>query len=334
MNFQPQQQPISNPSQMQDTVKNIGDSISSSIQSATSSIQQSVSGFSDQAQASIDAGSEASSGFLQSNTLFAKFAFVILIVIVFMFLLSLGIMLIQYFLSPSSNPYLVKGMVDGSAGITIPQDPGNTESILIKRSNNEENGLEFTWSTWIYIEDLQVGDEYQMFQHIFHKGNDSYDTDGVATVTNGPGLYLKQKVSTEVTDPNTASLYVIMDTKTGKVNNSENALEIKDIPIKKWVNVIIRMKNIVLEVYVNGVVSGRLQFRELPMQNYYDVNVGKNGGIFGKISNLRYYKEALTIFDINNIVAAGPDIRTFRFDTKKMTNYNYISNMWYTNKLY
>ena len=125
-----------------------------------------------------------------------------------------------------------------------------------------------------------------------------------------------------------------MDTKTGKTNNSENALEVQDIPIKKWVNVVIRMKNTVLEVYVNGVVSGRLQFRELPIQNYYDVNVGKNGGITGKLSNLRYYKEALTIFDINNIVAAGPDIRTFRFDVKKMNDYNYLSNMWYTNKLY
>ena len=334
MNFQPQQQPITNPSQMQDTVKNIGDNLSSSIQSVTSSIQNSVSGFSDQAQASIDATTEASSGFLESNTLFAKFAFIILIVIVFMFLLSLGILLIQYFLTPSSNPYLVKGMVDGSAGITIPQDPGNSESILIKRSNNEETGLEFTWSSWIFIDDLQVGDEYQKFQHIFHKGNDSYDVDGVATVTNGPGLYLKQKVSTDASEPNTASIYVVMDTKTGKTYNAGNALEIKDIPLKKWVSVIIRMKNTVMEVYVNGTVSGRLQFRELPMQNYYDVNVGKNGGFLGKLSNLRYYKEALTIFDINNIVSAGPDIRTFRFDAKKMSDYNYISNMWYTNKLY
>lgn len=334
MNFQPQQQPITNPSQMQDTVKNIGDNISSSIQSVTSSIQNSVSGFSDQAQASIDATSEASTGFLESNTLFAKFAFIILIVIVFMFLLSLGIMLIQYFLTPSSNPYIVKGMVDGNAGITIPQDPGNSESILIKRSNNEKTGLEFTWSSWIYIDDLHIGDEYQKFQHIFHKGNDSYDVDGIATVTNGPGLYLKQKVSNDNSEPNTASIYVVMDTKTGKTYNAENALEIKDIPLKKWVNIIIRMKNIVMEVYVNGVVSGQLQFRELPIQNYYDVNIGKNGGFFGKISNLRYYKEALTIFDINNIVSAGPDIRTFRFDVKKMNDYNYISNMWYTNKLY
>jgi hypothetical protein len=320
--------------QMQESVRTVGDNITNSIQNLTENVKESISGFSDQAQVIVEEGAENSSGFLETNSLFAKFAFVMLVVIVFIFLLSLGIMLIQYFMSPSSNPYLVKGMVDGNAGITIPQDPGNSESILIKRSNNEKTGLEFTWSTWIYIDEMNIGDEYQKFQHIYHKGNDSYDVNGIATVTNGPGLYLKQIIGNEDREPNTASLFIVMDTKTGKTNNAENSLEIKDIPLKKWANVIIRMKNTVMEVYINGVVSGRLQFKEVPIQNYYDVHVGKNGGINGKISNVRYFKEALSIFDINNIVSAGPDIRTFRFDMKKMSSYNYLSNLWYTGKLY
>jgi hypothetical protein len=125
-----------------------------------------------------------------------------------------------------------------------------------------------------------------------------------------------------------------MDTKTGRTNNSDNSLEIKNVPIKKWVNVIIRMKNIIMEVYINGVVSGRLQFREVPIQNYYDVHIGKNNGIAGKLSNLRYFNEALSIFDINSIVAAGPNTRMITVNAKKMDNYNYLSNIWYTNKLY
>ena len=89
-----------------------------------------------------------------------------------------------------------------------------------------------------------------------------------------------------------------------------------------------------MEAYINGVVSGRLQFREMPMQNYYDVHVCQNGGFNGKISNLRYYSEALTIFDINNIVSAGPDLRKYKLELPTTTTYNYLSNMWYTNKLY
>ena len=334
MNYQPSQPTNGNNLQMSDTVKNVGENVSNTFQNIGDSIKDSISGFSDQTQVMVSDSAEASSGFLESNTLFAKFAFVILVVIVFIFLLSLGIMLIQYFTTPSSNPYLVKGMVEGNAGMTIPQDPTKSDYIPILRSNNEKTGLEFTWSSWIYINDMNVGDDLQKFQHIYHKGNDSYDQHGVATVTNGPGLYLKQKVGVVDEEPNSASLFVIMDTKTGKTNNAENSLEVKDIPLKKWVNVIVRMKNTVLEVYINGVVSGRLRFQEVPIQNYYDVHVGKNNGINGKISNLRYYKEALSIFDINNIIAAGPDLSAFNFDMKKMSSYNYLSNLWYTGKLY
>lgn len=324
--------------QMPETIQNFGNSVSDSVQSISGSVSESVNSFSDSAQASVDTTMEGSSDFLQSNTLFAKFAFVILVVIVFMILLSLGIVLIQYFSSPSKSPYLVKGMAEGNGNLTISQDPQKSDSVTIQRSNNEKNGLEFTWSTWIYVDDLNSGVEYQKFQHIFHKGNDSFDAEGIANVSNAPGLYLKQIVSSNENEPNTASLFVVMDSNTGqeqgRIDNHENTMEIKNIPLKKWVCVILRMKNTILETYVNGVVAGRLQFKDVPLQNYYDVHVGKNGGINGKISNLQYHSEALTIFDINNLVSSGPDIRTLKTNIQVSSNYNYLSNLWYSSKLY
>tara|TARA_B100000035_G_scaffold132522_1_gene112620 strand:+ start:308 stop:1321 length:1014 start_codon:yes stop_codon:yes gene_type:complete len=324
--------------QMPETIQNFGNSVSDSVQSISGSVSESVNSFSDSAQASVDTTMEGSSDFLQSNTLFAKFAFVILVVIVFMILLSLGIVLIQYFSSPSKSPYLVKGMAEGNGNLTISQDPQKSDSVTIQRSNNEKNGLEFTWSTWIYVDDLNSGVEYQKFQHIFHKGNDSFDAEGIANVSNAPGLYLKQIVSSNESEPNTASLFVVMDSNTGqeqgRIDNHENTMEIKNIPLKKWVCVILRMKNTILETYVNGVVAGRLQFKDVPLQNYYDVHVGKNGGINGKISNLQYHSEALTIFDINNLVSSGPDIRTLKTNIQVSSNYNYLSNLWYSSKLY
>ena len=332
MNFQQPQAPPSNNIQLPDSIRNLGENISSSVENITSRMNESMQGFSDQAQASIDAGSEASQGFLQSNTLFAKFAFVILIVIVFIFLLSLGVMLLHYLFSSSKNPYIIKGMIDGNHSYTIPQDPGKTDSILVERSNNKKSGMEFTWSTWININELNSGDNSNMFQHIFNKGNDTYDVEGIANVSNGPGLYLKQ--ITKVDNENTASIFIIMDSKSGLANDATNSLEVKDIPIKKWVNIIIRMKNTVMEIYVNGVVSGRLQFTEVPVQNFYDINVCKNGGFNGKLSNLRYYKEALSIFDITSIVSAGPDLRQLKVNIKEMNTYDYLSSLWYTEKLY
>ncbi len=335
MNFQPPQQPIQGTTNnIPQQIQNIGNNVSNSLDNVSNTISDSVKDFSDQTQAAVDGSLSDTEGFLESNSLFAKSAFVILIVIIFIFLLGLGIMLLDYLFSPSNSPYLVKGMIDGHEGITIPQDPGNSDTIPVKRSNNEDEGMEFTYSVWIYISELTSGDQYQKFQHIFNKGNSSYDVEGIADVTNAPGLYIKQKVSNDEIDPNTVSLYAIMDSKTGKINNHENTKEIEDIPLKKWVNVIVRMKNTVMEIYINGVVSGRLTFREMPMQNYYDVNVCKNGGINGKLSNLRYFNKALSIFEINSIVMAGPDINVYNTDKNKMKNYYYLSNLWYTSKLY
>ena len=81
--------------EMPQSVQNIGNSISESMNNLSQTVSSSISEFSQHAQT----GAEASSGFLSSNTIIAKFAFLILVIIVFLFLLNLGVLLIQYFLS-------------------------------------------------------------------------------------------------------------------------------------------------------------------------------------------------------------------------------------------
>lgn len=314
------------PNVITSTAANIGSTISETASNLSQTVASSVNQFSQQAEAGIG----ASSGFLESNTLIAKFAFLILAVIVFLFLLNLGITLIQYFSAPSDSPYLVQGMIDGTTSLIIPQDPAQSDSILIKRSNNESSGIEFTWSTWIYVNELNSGRNYIRHQHIFSKGNASFDDMGIADVNNAPGLYLKQNVSNTSNMANTASLHVIMNTNT---QNRSDTLVINDIPLKKWVNVVIRMQNTVMDVYINGTVSGRLNLDAVPMQNFNDVLICQNGGFNGKLSNLRYYAEALNIFEINKIVANGPDTTTNKAQAQTSDNYSYLSRMWYTAKL-
>ena len=96
-----QQPNNTNSMQIPESIQNTGNSVTDS--GFAESMGDSLKGFSDSAQASVDSTADASDDFLQSNTLFAKFAFVILIVIVFIVLLSLGIVLIQYFTSPSKT---------------------------------------------------------------------------------------------------------------------------------------------------------------------------------------------------------------------------------------
>tara|TARA_B110000285_G_scaffold41791_1_gene46018 strand:- start:462 stop:1433 length:972 start_codon:yes stop_codon:yes gene_type:complete len=307
--------------EMPQSVQNFGNNISESVNNLTDSVKSSLDGFSQSAETGMD----ASSGFLSSNTIIAKFVFLMLIIIVFIILLNLGILAIQYFTNPAgSSPYLIDGTFSGKQQETIKQDPKEADSILIKRSNNESSGIEFSWSTWIQIDELNVGEKHQ---HIFHKGVNEFDSNGIAKINNAPGLYIKNLSTGNST--NTATLKLIMST----TSNNTDFIEIDDIPLKHWVNIVVRMKNTTLDVYVNGTVAGRLNLQQVPLQNYYDVHIGQNNGFDGKISNLRYYDYALNIFEINKVVAAGPNPNAAKESQKLQDNYFYLSPSWFTAKI-
>ena len=113
-------------------------------------------------------------------------------------------------------------------------------------------------------------------------------------------------------------------------NQQREYVEIKDIPLNKWVNVMIRVQNRFLDVYVNGVLTKHKDLLYVPKQNFGDVFVCQRGGFSGKLSNLRYYSRALNVFEINGVVAWGPDTSTSNassvVDSKDAT---YISYLWY-----
>jgi hypothetical protein len=327
MNIQPPTMPNL---QIPETLKSAGESITNTVNTAKASFNETVSGFSQQAQA----GAAASQGFLQSNTIVAKFAFIILVIIVFLFLMNLGISLIAYFTKPQNNPFIIKGKVNANSALIVSTDPTKNGSVPIIRSNNESKGIEFTWSFWIYINDLGDG---KSAQNIFNKGSTDYDNKGIATTNNSPGVYLISNLDAE-TKPSTpnvnggiASLKIIMNTSIS--NDANSTLQIDNIPIKKWVHVAIRMQNTILDTYVNGIIANRLVLNNTPKQNYYDINLFQNGGFNGSLSNLRYYGNSLNAFEINSIVYYGPNMNASTLDNSATGNYTYLSNSWYSSAL-
>lgn len=318
-------------------LSNVGDSLSSTYNNASSRVsglQNSVSNtFSDFSSKSVG---DASTEFLQSNTLIARFAFVIIVVFFFVFLLRLGIYLIGYFTSSSNNPYLVKGMISGTNNVTISQDPVNSNSVTLLRSNNQPTGIEFTWSVWLNITTIDASNG--TYKHIFNKGNNTYNSNGIATINNGPGLYVSTKVNpnntTSVTQTN-PYLYIVMDTVNGSASQT---IDVDNIPLKKWFHLAMRMENKVMDVYINGVISARTVFTNVPKQNFNDVYVCDSKlGFNGNLSNLRYYNRALNVFDINNLVMWGPNTKTSKLNViandKTSNNTSYLSSSWYMAKL-
>jgi len=248
--------------------------------------------------------------FLYSNSLVAKVCFLVLIIILFVIALRLGSRFITWLLSPSKSPILVNGLRDGNKSLRIYQDPKNANSIPILRSVNEREGLEFTYSVWLYVK--RIGDPGSSvypndtrYKHIFNKGSyqnvqnasqwQGNNVNGMNFPNNGPGMYLSQKSN---------AIVIVMNT----FNNVIEEVEVKDIPINKWFNVVIRCKGKKMDTYINGTIVSRHNFNSVPKQNYGDVWVTQRGGFDGMLSSLRYFNHALTGVEVEKLVNAGPNL--------------------------
>jgi hypothetical protein len=326
MNFQ---QPVIE--QMRNSIpdtKGLSEGVSNGLNSMRDGIQNTLGDFS---QKNV---MNASNDFLSSNGTLARFAFIILILIAFLFLLKVGITIVGFLMRPSTSPYIVQGVLSGFSTVTITQDPSDTLSVVVFRSNNEKSGIEFTWSCWLFINQTSRSLSTSAAKNpdcIFVKGiglPKTFVEKGPANyyTTNGPGWYVDNDVS------GSCQLTFIMDT----IDNSQNIIKVLDIPQQKWFHVAYRLQNKVIDVYVNGTIANRTVLPIVPKQNYYDILVCPNGGFPGNLSNLRYYDHALTVFEINNIIAAGPNMTASALsaDSKAVSgNYSFLSNSWYYNKL-
>jgi len=269
-----------------------------------------------------------SKDFLESNTLIAKTAFLLLVIILFFVLLRICISLLSWLLAPSQNMTLVNGMADATLPIIISQDPSSQASMPIIRSINQSDGIEFTWSIWMFIK--PVATSSTDMSHIFSKGLYNSGSIGAcynksASSNNAPGLYLS----------GANTLEVLMDTTTTPAcNTATNApIIIDNMPINKWFNVVIRLTNNVMDVYINGRLTQRKTFTDgVPNQNYDDVYICQNGGFNGYIADLKYYNSSIGTSEINSIVSSGPNTS---INTSNLKNNMppYLSGNWYDNNV-
>jgi len=252
------------------------------------------------------------------DTPLQKFIIIMLALIVFTICLLVGVNIVGYFVAPSSSPYLISGIVPGNIPLVIKQDPSLSGSIPIQRSDNKDQGIEFSWSIWVNITDLGKTNQYQ---HIFHKGDNAIQTTGenigMNFPNNAPGLYIS---------PTTNELVVIMNTFT--TINEE--VRIPNIPMNKWMHIIIRVQDNKLDIYINGSLTKRHILGNVAKQNYGNVNVALNGGFQGFISDLRYFNYSITPGEIINIVNTGPSLSVNKQNNVLLSNPPYLSLQWYS----
>lgn len=314
-----------------------------SITNATQNISNNIQQFGSRMSTNI-----SNSDFLTTNSIVAKTVFILLLLIIFMILLRVGVFILGYFISPNPNPYIVNGLLPGTTAAIVSRNPNKTGSVVLPRSNNQPHGLEATWSVWLNISNMNrpVNVENQ-FMHVFNVGDTTWISDsndanlGIAANNNAPGVYLIQDTVQDTLNTQSNSGYVkmriIFDSENPTDTTTMTSIDIDDLPYNKWFHVAIRLENTVMDVYVNGLLTERLTFQSVPKQNYYDINIGQNGGFNGFISNLQYYSRALNVFDINNIIFWGPNLNAATIAgttaSSNLKNYDYLSSSWYYNKM-
>jgi hypothetical protein len=244
--------------------------------------------------------SKKTSDFINSNDIMSNVVFVLMLLVICIIIFNMCIELFLYIMMPTNSPHLIDGMVDTKdSEMKIIQDPSKSNSKTILISNNESEGLEFTWSWWIYVDDL----DYRRgeLKNVFVKGDNLYTNNsneeqkqynGVDHMINGPGVYLT---------PFENKLLFAFNT----YDNVIEQFEIDNIPMNKWLNVIIRCEQRTIDVFINSAFAKRYKLKSLPKQNYNNVYIGKNGGFAGYVSNLWYYNYALGTKAINSLYRMG-----------------------------
>jgi hypothetical protein len=339
-----------------DLEKPLGQQMTESANGNTNAIGDSVSNFANSMGESLNAAKEsmgntlddfsnadsvgASGSFLDANSMIAKFVFLILVVVGFVFILKLGVMIMGYFIQPDPNPYIIKGMLQGTNTKTVSTNPTLTkDAVTILRSDNANSGLEFTWSVWLYILDINNAKSTLDYSNIFVKGDaGTFDPDsGLYIINNGPGMYLQNNTA-YVDKTGLGTLHIVMDTvvtpgsQPGNAGQPQEVFDISNIPLNKWVHIALRQQNKIMDVYVNGVVTLRTIFTNIPKQNYNDITIAGNGGFNGQISNLRYFSHALNVLELNSVLAQGPNTTPIDGITGPGTM-QYLSMNWYSSRM-
>jgi hypothetical protein len=226
---------------------------------------------------------------------------------------------------------LDKTVASDTSMITISQNPSQIDSVPIGISVNERTGIEFAYSFYLYVNSTTFKDGTETLKHVFHKGYTS------PWPLMGPGVFMLGSTNT---------MRVIMNTQT----NPFTYVDVTNIPVAKWVHVVLNCYKAGLDIYINGNLATRLPLKgTMPYQNFQNIvifspaitqllksqipslpfDVKFDGSIAGQFSSLKYARYALSINEINSLMAQGPS-KKIALSTTETPPYN--ADTWWTDQ--
>lgn len=154
-----------------------------------------------------------------------------------------------------------------------------------------ERGLEYSYSCWFYVQDWYY--RFQDFKCIYAKGVVSDKKINLEEGNYNPGVYLF---------PETNNLLVSIAT----YFNPSERVTVTNIPLQKWVHLVVCLNNRTVDIYVNGKLERSKVLAGVPKLNDSQLNVAPDGGFFGKLARLQYFSHSLKPDEVYSIYQDGP----------------------------
>jgi len=209
----------------------------------------------------------------------------------------------------TESPMILKKNKSARSSMVIPQNPEDPETVILYRSDNEDEGIEFTYTYWMLIDNYEY--KTNEWKHILHKGNKE------GTPNMCPGFWLH---------PNKNSMRVYFNT----MKNMKEYFDIDNMPLKKWVCVTLTVKQRVVECFINGMLKKRHTLSSIPRQNFGELWLNLFGGFDGYLSKVQYHRRALSYDEIGKLVKNGPSGSSC-IDTGELPPY--LDDDWWLNEL-
>lgn len=327
-----------------EATRKVKNSVTQSLNNAKESIQS--SNTYDNLKGSYETVGEVTGEFAEKNSFIAKTIFIVFIFILFGLFFRLGVYVLSLFYLPTKNPIVLNGMRVTDQKKIYKVNPTKADPRPILRSIDEYHGMEFTWSTWILINSANPGNPDNpslFFRKGFSVDNVNIPSNDLADlkedfIMNSPGLYLYDN-ETGKSDTNSLSVVISHFSESDLSENYQpwepyDVITIKNVAMKKWVCVIIRVHGRIIDIYIDGVLTKRKEYQKVIKQNYGDIQVGsetEDNPIDGYISMLRYFDHAIGNNIIQDILHKGPNLK---MEGDEVTNAipPYLSVNWYLDK--
>ena len=199
-------------------------------------------------------------------------------------------------------------------------------------SVNERTGIEFGYSFYMYIQPSTF-DGQATLRHVWHKGYPE------VWPLIGPGVFLHGHTNT---------MRIVMNT----YKTPYTFADVTNIPVDKWFHVVLNCYKGGLDIFVNGHLANRISFLDtLPYQNFQNVylfsNINRNsyrgsaipalggqdfqlqGTFKGYLSNLIYTRYAMSVSEIQALMAKGP---SSQIEKKTMQQPPYFADDWWAHQ--